>query len=295
MKSSSATNPERGEIRRSRPLLGTFVEIRAVADDVATVNTAVNRAFTQIARVQALMSPFEPTSDVTRINVAAPQQNVRVHAWTWRVLVVAQALSRETHGAFDVTAGAGTAGGWRDLELRSGRRVCCRRRLRVDLGGIAKGFAVDRAIDALRTAGVRAGVVNAGGDLRVFGPDAEPIWIRHPAALDCGVWVGNLRNGACATSANYLDQRGRGRLRNPARGRLWIGRGSVSVQARTCVMADALTKVVAGLGPQRSVGILRRYSATTLTLSPDGFVSTEDGERATCARPRSSEEVRHAA
>lgn len=295
MKSSSATKTERGEIRRSRPLLGTFVEIRATADDVVTANSAVNRAFAQIARVQALMSPFEPTSDVSRINAAPPRQSIRVHGWTWRVLAAAQTLSRDTDGAFDLTAGADAPSDWRDLELRTGRGVCCRRRLRVNLGGIAKGFAVDRAIDALRTGGVSAGVVNAGGDLRVFGPDAEPILVRHPAALDCVVAVGSLRDGACATSANYLDSRGRGRLQSFTGGRLWLGRGSVSVQARTCVMADALTKVIAVLGPKRAAGILARYSATALTISPDGVVSTEKGELAAHARPRSPKEVRHAA
>lgn len=292
---SSATNPERCEVRRSRPLLGTFVEIRAATDDLATANIAINRAFARIARVQALMSPFEPTSDVSRINALAPRQSIRVHAWTWRVLALAQTLSRATDGAFDITAGADTACNWRDLELRTRRRVRCRRRLRLDLGGIAKGFAVDRAIDALRAAGVARGVVNAGGDLRVFGPEAEPIWVRHPAALGCGVPVGNLRDGACATSANYLDARGRGRLRNPTHGSLWIGRGSVSVQAPTCVVADALTKVVAVLGPQRAAAILARYSATALALSLDGVMTTENGGRATRARPRSSEEVRRAA
>ncbi len=117
----------------------------------------------------------------------------------------------------------------------------------VDLGGIAKGFAVDRAIDALAAHGVTGGVVNAGGDLRVFGSRAVPIHVR---GLDGRLaHAGDLADGACATSIGGSG--GGGPARVPAalvdaRARRLVDDARVfTVVAPTCLVADALTKVVA--------------------------------------------------
>ena len=117
--------------------------------------------------------------------------------------------------------------------------------LALDLGGIAKGHAVDRAVAALRAGGARAGRVNAGGDLRVFGtPDWLPLRLR-------------LHDTPTVNAAPARDPRRRGRdladayrgrmaaLLDPRRGRLRAYPGSVTVVAPTCALADALTKVVA--------------------------------------------------
>jgi thiamine biosynthesis lipoprotein len=275
----------RSSVARMRPLLGTFVEIRVTGLRAAAAEAAIVRAFRAIEQVQARMSPHDPASDVARINATRRGGTVVVHPWTWRVLTAAQALSRATDGEFDVTLRGGGAprshGDWRSLELRPGRRVGLRQRVTIDLGGIAKGFAVDRAVDVLRRSRATGIVVNAGGDLRVCGIEAVPVVVRHPAVPHMLLPLATLRQGAVATSANYLDPKGRGRLQRRA-GRAWIGRGSVSVQARTALAADALTKLVAAIGPLRARPILRRYGATALALQCDGRVIL-------------SEEVAHAA
>jgi thiamine biosynthesis lipoprotein len=121
----------------------------------------------------------------------------------------------------------------------------------IDLGGIAKGFAVDQAIHALRRGGCTQATVNAGGDLRRFGPEPCLIHLRRRASL---VPVAELRCGAVATSSPHGGRPGHrsqqiGCIIDPRRRRPWAGGGSVMVAARSCVLADALTKLAALAGP----------------------------------------------
>jgi FAD:protein FMN transferase len=203
------------------------------------------------------------------------------------VLAIAQRLFRESDGAFDVTIAPVLArrgllpsraarpyaqsGRMDALRLLDGSRVHADVPLALDLGGIAKGFAVDRAIDALRAAGATCGIVNAGGDLRVFGDDHWlPVRIRHPAAPGATLQPFALRDAAVATSGDYF-RAGRSALVDPRsrRGASQPLPASITVVASTCVMADALTKIVA-LRPAGSAAILADYGAHAFTLSRDG-------------------------
>ena len=261
MRSSSRTLTE---LRRGRPLLGTIVEI--AAPDIVGVRDALERAFAAVAKVHALMSAHDGTSDLGRLHTAPLNSAVRVHPWTWRVLSAARRLHEITGGTFDpIEAGRlalaqnrlprwpghkpSTNAKWRDVQLLPGSRVLLRKRARFDLGGIAKGFAVDRAVEALRRARLPWALVNAGGDLRAFGLRAWPIHVRHPGAPNLLVPVGALCDGAIATSAPYFSQQSRrghpaSALFDFASGTSVVGAVSVSVLARTCMVADALTKAV---------------------------------------------------
>jgi thiamine biosynthesis lipoprotein len=169
------------EVRRCRPLLGAFVAIQAFGTDAADLERAVEAGFLAIAQVHRLMSFHDPESEVSRMNLDACYKRVRVHPWTWRVLKSAQEFSRNTDGIFDVTMAEQLVkwsylprcsaqfgrSSWRDIILEASGYVRFRRPLLIDFGGIAKGFAVDRAVEILKRKRVMAGIVNAGGDLRV--------------------------------------------------------------------------------------------------------------------------------
>lgn len=251
------------ELRRARPLLGTIVEVAVPRG--ARARAAIEHAFSAIAKVQTLMSAHDPGSDLGRLHDAVIGTPTRVHSWTWRVLAAAKKVNGATAGAFDPIAagrlalasrrlprwpGRSPARGavWNDVELLSRQRVRLRQAIRFDLGGVAKGFAVDRAVQALRAAGMPWGLVNAGGDLRAFGQRAWPVHVRHPSAPGELVPVGWLQHGAVATSAPYFTHEisaGRPSAHfDPFSGRTITGATSVTVFARTCVMADALTKAV---------------------------------------------------
>ena len=279
------------ELRRCRPLLGTFVEIVAIGTDAGDLEHAAESAFSAVAQVHRLMSFHDPESDVSRMNRDARRKAVPIHPWTWRVLQSAQEFARNSDGIFDVTIawrlvksnylprlGPGSVtGNWRDIVLEAIRHVRFRRPLLIDFGGIAKGFAVDRAVEMLKRKRVVAGIVNAGGDLRVFGSASQLVQLRHPNQPHRAAGVMRLRDRAVATSGIYFaGKKNRRRCVSPildARtGRAACDLISVTVGAANCMTADALTKVVFALRGE-AAPLLAQYSADALLLESDGAPS----------------------
>ena len=275
--------------RRARPLLGTLVEI-AIEDDLPSADSMqlIDRAFAAVARVQALMSFHNPLSELSRINREAWLRTVSVSDETWQVLTAAQQLSEASDGLFDITVApalecagflprhadhlpASSHGGWRDVELLPGQQVRLARRVRLDLGGIAKGFAVDQAIAQLRDAGVVSGSVNAGGDLRVLGNPTHTLHLRHPS-LPTQLLPVTTTHAAAATSAGYFQHRQwAGRLCcpivHPGTRLLCDARRSVTVFADQCLIADALTKILYA-DPERGSRVLEQFQARAVMLEP---------------------------
>ena len=279
------------EFRRCRPLLGTFVDIQAFGTNSAELKSAVEAAFLAIAQVHRLMSFHDLESDVSRMNREAYRKAVHVHPLTWRVLKSAQEFSRNSDGIFDITMAGQLVkwrflprydthfgkGSWRDIILKPPGDVQFGRPLLIDLGGIAKGFAVDRAVSVLKRNRVVAGIANAGGDLRVFGSASQLVHLRHPAQPNRAAGAVKLRERAIATSGIYFNRtRNRGRSISPILDGRTGGAAcdliSVTVAASNCMTADALTKVVFALR-ERAVPLLRRYSADALLLEQDSGTS----------------------
>lgn len=257
-------------VERMRPGLGTFVTVHAEAtSDLAPtqLDSAVDSAFHAIAQVDRLMGFRGRASDVGRLNRGLPGTRLRVHGWTYEVLREAYRLWQLSGGSFDCNVGAALMRGGllpksamsgiskRDcpygaaVELLPGRTVKLHARVALDLGGIAKGFAVDKAVEALETRGVTRGLINAGGDLRVFGNASYAVWVRDPAHPGQVMMIGTLSGGAIATSASYFvpaasaDRTTVSAIVDPAHSRRVTLPRSVSVIARTCMLADALAKI----------------------------------------------------
>lgn len=257
---------------RAQVWLGTLVEV-ALPRNEAT-DARFDAAFAEIARVQRLMHPDAPGSDPRRIARLAHRRAVRVDRRTFEVLRLALALWRDSAGTFDpsLPARGGADLGALQLDAR-GRNVRTRAPLRLDLGGIAKGHAVDLALDALRAQGCRRAIVNAGGDLRCLGAaDWHAVRVRLPNDPDRAPALLEVRNVAVATSADTHRRPGTG-LRDGRRRRARAHDGSVTVVAPTCALADALTKIVA-LQPQRAPRWLRRHRAHALRIDAAGRATT---------------------
>lgn len=276
-------------LRRAQPLLGTLVEVAATGAP-ASLPAALDAAFSAIERIQRLMSFHDPDSDVSRINAAEAGCEIGVDPHTARVLHFARQLSELSDGAFDVAiadvlmrggflpqqgaADPALAATFRDLMLLPGDRVCWRRKGWVDLGGIAKGYAVDCAIAALRAHGVAGAVVNAGGDLRFFG-EPQPIHVRHPDAPTSLVPLGTFEDCAVATSSGYFSHRtsdggGTEPLVDPQRRACVRWQQSITVIAPDCMTADALTKAVR-LAAQTAPGILEHLRAQAIVIDSRGM------------------------
>lgn len=272
---TSPRPPAANALRRMRPLLGTYVEIALHGPQpggALTIERAIERAFAAVAQAQRLWSFQDPDSELTRLN-RHPWQRVPISPATGRLLRLARALAQLSEGRFNPTLGGrlvaqgalpdhgGPAalpiGNADDLELGVGW-ARLNRPVRLTLDGIAKGYAVDQAVRLLRGAGVRAGWVNAGGDLRVFGDVTVPV--RRREADGRLQPLGALRNGAIATSVSgptvELGGAFPGRLLGP-RGQP-AAPGTWTVLAPRAWRADALTKVAANcLAEERAAWIER--------------------------------------
>ena len=238
-------------VRRARPLLGTLVEIGAAESAVAEsmlVQAAIGAAFARIAAVQAALSRFEAGSDIGRFNGAPAGARVAIGSDARHVLTAAQLLRDTSGGRFDISLGSG-ARAWHCEGAMLHKRSAA---VRLDLGGIAKGHAVDAAVETLIDAGVAGGWVNAGGDLRVFGAATLPIDLRDE--IGGGVRrFAQLADGAFATSR--IADAG-GHLRH------------ASVAAPLCLWADALTKIVA-LSADEQHPLLARFGAAAWLHTPE--------------------------
>jgi thiamine biosynthesis lipoprotein len=280
------------EFRRARPLLGTIVEIM-IEGTAAEALAAFDSAFDAIAEVQQLMSFHDPASDLSKVNASAADYPVPIDKKMHHVLQVARSLYDLSSGIFDVTAAplpnhksflsmnradsASEYGSFADVELLDGRFVRFHRKgIRIDLGGIAKGFAVSEAITALQSFGIRAGSVNAGGDLQVFGPKPHEITVRNPRHPGLPLTSFRIRNCAVATSAHYFANRTNpdtevGSFVDPRNGTLSSRALSVTIITSNALYADALTKIVM-IDPEGSTFLLEYFDAAALVMDQNGAI-----------------------
>ena len=283
-------------VRRARPLLGTFVEIEAAGPAQAEINRAIDAAFEAIAVVHRLMSFHDVDSDVGRLNREAFDRPVKVHEWTFEVLKTSVEFYRRSDGLFNVAVAPilQTMGllPRRDeeegaearmpalaaIELLEEQMVRFRHRhARIDLGGIAKGFAVDRALDALRESDSLAwGLVNAGGDLAAFGAQVQSAHVRHPRDPGRVVCRVEFANEALASTARRFDPFQSVETSEPAivdpRGQTPANAiDGATVRAPSCMIADALTKIAVISGTD-AAGLLELYNASALLITSDGEV-----------------------
>jgi FAD:protein FMN transferase len=292
-------------LRRARPLLGTFVEIDVADAEQSDAEGAVEAAFAVVAEVHRLMSFHESDSDVSRMNRDASRRAVSIHPWTYQVLEMAAEMNHRSAGAFDIgvaptlqelgqlprepgtpSASAAGASAGNAIEFLADHHIrFSHPSVTIDLGGIAKGFAVDRAIGELRNRGVRSAIVNAGGDLAAFGPDARTIHIRDPRSPDRLMCRVEVSNQALASTARRFDPfRSTAatdtaviepKSRTPA-----LANHGATVRAPSCMVADALTKVVMISGTQAAAP-LAHYCASAIFVSADGDVrATSDWQGA---------------
>jgi len=293
-------------VRRSRLLMGTVVEIVALAPASLPADAAVERAFAEMARIEQLMSPSVAGSDVERLS--GESGPIEVSAETAAVLRLGQEVARASGGAFDLTLGRlkklwgietdtprvpaedelrqALAGVGPEALILDGRRVSKRDpALEIDLGGIAKGYAIDRAIELLAQAGIHHASVNAGGDIRLLGDRAGRTWrigIQHPRQPEALLATLDLADCSVVTSGDYeryFEVAGRRyhHLFDPQTGRPARLCQSVTVVTERAALADALATAAFVLGPERGLELLGRYRAEGIIVDAAGKSWTTAG------------------
>lgn len=275
-------------VRRSIPVMGTIAEVAVAHRDVGVAQAAIDAAFNELRLVDALMSRFNPQSDIGQVNRSAGRRGVTVDPVTAEVVEAGLAWAAWTDGQFDPCLGRAMElwdiehsttppdasafrrfGGRRlfehiDVERkRNGALIALRDAdAAIDLGGIGKGYAVDRAADAVRTLGIEHALINAGGDLAAVGasPDGSPwkIGIRSPRSADEMAATVEVVDAAVATSGDYLQffEHGGRRyhhLLDPVTGSpRTTAMRSLTVKAERCVDADAGATAGFGLPEARA-------------------------------------------
>lgn len=276
----------------TQPQMGVPFRIVLYATDQEAAARAAAAAFGRVAALNELFSNYETDSEVNRLSWASGQGRLeRVSADLWQVLVRAQQLARRTGGAFDVTVGpvanlwrrarrlnrlpeperleaARAAVGYQHLRLEPKARAVELRRpqMRLDLGGIAKGYAADAALAVLRQHGFRRALVDASGDLALGEPPPDrPGWRigleqpDRPEAPAREFLV--LSRAAVATSGDLYQHVEIGGVRyshiiDPRTGQALTNRCLVTVVARDCTTADSLATAASVLEPQAALRLV---------------------------------------
>jgi FAD:protein FMN transferase len=290
--------------------MGTTVEITLVGRHEEEVRKAAMQAFQEIRRIEQLMSPKITSGDVFRINQLAGMEWVNVSTETLEVIQKAKEISTLSEGSFDITVAPLTQI-WRTarekgtppsaeevnnlLELVNFREILIasegkiflkKKGMAIDLGGIAKGYAVDKAFEILQSLGHKNLIVNAGGDLRVGGNRLNQPWtigIQHPRDPQKLMARASLSDSALATSGNYekffmYQGKRYGHIFNPRDGFPTEACQSVSVIYRDSMTADALATAVFVLGPAKGYELCQRLDGVhCLLVDKDGKVVFSPG------------------
>lgn len=312
-----------------RLVMGTFAHLKAIAKDPNTAKKCVETAFAELEKVDNLMSDYKSDSEISQVNRDSAQRDVKVSKSTLEVLQKSVEFSRLSEGAFDITIGP-LSDLWRsaaevntvptDAELEQARSKVGYEKLildanemtvrfsvedmKLDLGGIAKGYAIDLAVEAMRAGGAVGGMVDVGGDIRCFGlpPRGKKTWRigledpTEPEDADQSL-AGNasrvllvlkLRNAAIATSGGYrrfvlVEGKRYSHIMNRDTGASAEGMSSVTIISQDAIDADALATTVSVMGPEKGLALIETIpgiEAILITPSPEyQLIKTSGAEK----------------
>jgi FAD:protein FMN transferase len=313
------THAEPVLVKRAQMQMGTLVTITAVAQSESVAQAAATAGFAEIRRLEELLSTWIPTSELSRVNASAGIIPVRVSIDTFTLVRRAVLFAEMTDGGFNIAIGPAV-----DLwDVIEGQRIpeeadlsalrplvnldalhtdvqehtifLEKAGMRIDVGGIGKGYAADRAVEALRNAGAVAGAVALSGDIKTFGrlPDGKmfPVGIQHPREEGSVLaWI-DLQDEAISTAGDYerfferdgvryhhiLDPR----TLQPAR-----GCQSVTVIAREGVWADGLDTGIFVMGAELGMRLVEALpDVEAIIVDHDGHVHVSSGLRARIRKP----------
>jgi len=305
-----AAAPARAEwFFREEAIMGTRVAVELWSEDAALATRAMEAVIAEMRRTDALMSTYRPESQLSAVNAHAFERPVTVDPEIIEVVVRSFDFSRMSGGAFDVTyASVGYLYDYRAHQRPSGEQVAAalptidyrqvqvdrerntirflRKGVRIDLGGIAKGYAVDRSIDRLRDLGIEHAMVNAGGDTRLLGDRRGKPWIvgvRDPRNEGRMVTRLPLENEAISTSGDYERYFEEDGVRYhhilvPGTGDVARAVRSATVIGPDATLTDGLSTTVFVLGVERGMELVsRRPGVEAVVVDKDGGIFYADG------------------
>ena len=292
-------------------IMGTAIRVELWAVDRAAGEAAIAAVMAEMHRIDREMSPYKPESELSRINREAAQRPVPVSQEMFDILSRSIRISKLSGGAFDITFSsvgymydyqrqlkptreeierALPGIDYRHILLDAEKRTVrfARSGVRVDLGGIGKGYAVDNGIALLKKRGITQALITAGGDSRVLGDRRGRPWmegIRDPRRKDNVVAVIPLINSAISTSGDYeryfeVDGVRYHHIIDPQTGRSATGVHGVSVIGPDATTTDGLTKPVFILGTEKGLRLIESIPGVdAVIIDADGKVFYSSGLR----------------
>lgn len=285
---------------RTEAIMGTEVRVELWADDGPAGNAAIAAVMSEMRRVDANMSPFKPDSELSRLNALSAREALPVSRELFDLIKRSLWFSRETGGAFDITfssvgylydyrkyqhptdaqiAAALPGINFRHLILdeQAGTIRFARDGVRVDLGGIGKGHAVDRSIDLLRARGITHAIVTAGGDSRVIGDRRGRPWnvgIRDPRSRGKVIALMPLVDEAISTSGDYERYFVENGVRyhhiiNPRTGKSAKGIRSVTIVGPDATTTDGFSTSVFVMGVKEGMNLVKRTKGIEAVIVDD--------------------------
>jgi FAD:protein FMN transferase len=291
--------------RKSKIMMDTFVSITVVSDSKAQAEKAIDAALYEIERLEKLTNFFSKNSELTLINKNAGISEVKISTDILNILDKALFVSKNTDGEFDVTIGPVSAlydfykkikpedseikkklslVNYKDLIIDKKKSTAFLRKkgMLIDLGGIAKGYAADKAEETLKKNRIRSGLISIAGDIKAFGlkPDKSPwkVGIRNPRAEgkeDDVMTVIELSDMAISTSGDYqrffmLDGKRYHHLLSPKTGYPAGRCRSASVIAKEGAFTDAFATGVFILRPEKGMKVLEKMGFEGLIVDNQG-------------------------
>jgi thiamine biosynthesis lipoprotein len=296
-------------ITREEAIMGTRCAVELWTEDRAKGEAAITSVFDDMRRIDRLMSTWKENTEISLVNREASKHPVKISEEFFRLLQESVRYSELTHGAFDITYAsvgylydfkkgvhpdqpaidAALPGiNWRHmvLEDKTFTVFFTRPGMRIDLGGIAKGYSVDRAIEILQKQGISRAMVNAGGDTRIIGDRFGKPWvvgIRDPDHEGKTFLRIPLTDTAFSTSGDYeryFDEDGKRfhHIIDPKTGDSARKCRSVTVISGTATRTDALTKSVFIMGPEEGIEFINTLpDVDAVAVAPDGKVFYSKG------------------
>lgn len=273
------------EFSDKRMLMGTVFEIKIFARDESSAGKSISEAFDEISRLEKIFSVFIPDSEVSKLNGSGIDA---VSSEMLELMKISKYYSEISAGAFDITV-LPLIELWKNSKkegkmpstaaIEKAKKLVCSKKIlidgknkritfaekgmKVDFGGIAKGYAVDRAYELLKKNGVEAGMVNAGGNMRVWGDRVWNVALQNPRDKTEYVTVLRLKNESVATSGDYeryffLDKKRVSHIINPLSGYSADKSISATIITKNATDADALSTAVFVLGPEKGIGLIEK-------------------------------------
>ena len=273
--------------QEQRVIMGTQINVELWLDDQDRAMLCAEKVFDEMRRIDALMSPFKENSQLSQVNHQAARHPVEISKELFMLIEQAQEISKLSEGVFDITfASVGRFYDYRknvrptDEEIKSKLDAVNYRHIQldhdqltitfthpgvsIDLGGIAKGYAVDNGIQLLIECGVKNGLVSAGGDSRILGKRGDRPWmmgIQHPRKRSELVVALPLSDTAISTSGDYErffieDGKRYHHIITPGSGKSATGTISATVIGEDAVLTDALSTTVFIMGAARGIKLI---------------------------------------